>query len=115
MPPEPITETALPHSDPLPLLQSLNLNNNRLEVLPEPIGDLPALVRLDVSNNAIRFLPASMGLFRKAQRIDCSNNLLSRYERVWGGGGEGVAEPFILLMGSSCCLLNPNLSFSLEP
>ena len=59
-------------------MQSLNLNNNRLEVLPEPLGDLPSLVKLDVSNNSIRFLPASMGGFRKIQRIDCSNNLLSR-------------------------------------
>lgn len=58
--------------------QSLSLENNRLEVMPEAIGDLPNLVRLDISNNSIRFLPPSMGNFKKIQRIDCSNNLLPK-------------------------------------
>ena len=68
---------SVPHTSN-PHIQSLNLNNNRLEVLPDNIGDLPSLVKIDVSNNSIRFLPASMGQFRKIQRIDCSNNLLSK-------------------------------------
>ena len=65
--------------------QSLNLSNNRLEQLPDNVGDFPSLVKLDVSNNSMRFLPTSMGQFRKIQRIDVSNNLLSRY-------GKGVED-----------------------
>lgn len=40
--------------------QVLQLENNRLDVLPETIGDLPSLVKLDISTNSLRFLPASM-------------------------------------------------------
>jgi Leucine-rich repeat (LRR) protein len=41
-------------------VQVLQLENNRLEVLPETIGDLPSLIKLDISTNSLRFLPASM-------------------------------------------------------
>jgi Leucine-rich repeat (LRR) protein len=37
----------------------LQLENNRLEILPDTIGDLP-LLRLDLSNNSLRFLPNSL-------------------------------------------------------
>ena len=40
--------------------QVLQLENNRLEVLPETLGDLPNLVKLDLSTNSLRFLPASL-------------------------------------------------------
>jgi Leucine-rich repeat (LRR) protein len=38
----------------------LQLENNRLDVLPETLGDLPSLIKLDISTNSLRFLPASM-------------------------------------------------------
>lgn len=38
----------------------MELENNRLEVLPETLGDLPNLVKLDISTNSLRFLPASL-------------------------------------------------------
>lgn len=41
-------------------VQVLQLENNRLEILPESIGDLPNLVKLDISTNMLRFLPPSM-------------------------------------------------------
>ena len=66
------------HDAPPSPPQTLSLSNNRLELLPDNVGDFPSLVRLDVSNNSMRFLPASMGNFRKIQRIDVSNNMLSR-------------------------------------
>ena len=56
----------------------LKLENNRLDVIPDAIGDLQSLTKLDISTNALRFLPASMGAFKKMQRIDCANNLLAR-------------------------------------
>ncbi len=42
------------------LVQILQLENNRLDVLPETLGDLPSLIKLDISTNSLRFLPASM-------------------------------------------------------
>lgn len=51
-----ISNTTLSYTSP----QVLELENNRLDVLPESIGDLPSLVKLDISTNSLRFLPSSM-------------------------------------------------------
>lgn len=64
--------------------QVLQLENNRIEQLPENCGNLKTLIRLDVSTNNIRFLPASMGLLKKIQRIDCANNMLTRIPPAMG-------------------------------
>lgn len=58
--------------------QVLKLENNRLEILPDNIGEIPNLIKLDISTNSLRFLPPTMGAFKKVQRIDCANNLLAK-------------------------------------
>jgi Leucine-rich repeat (LRR) protein len=54
----------------------LHLENNRLESLPDNLGDLPSLTKLAISTNCLRFLPGSMGRLKKIQRIDAANNML---------------------------------------
>jgi hypothetical protein len=75
--------------------QVLRLENNRLEALPEPLGDLAALTKLDISTNCLRFLPPSMGRLRRIQRIDAANNMLvgGGVERGWWPGGGGGGGP----------------------
>ena len=58
--------------------QVLRLENNRLEALPDNMGELHTLIKLDVSTNCLRQLPASMGRLKRIQRIDAANNLLIR-------------------------------------
>jgi Leucine-rich repeat (LRR) protein len=58
--------------------QVLRLENNRLEALPDNIGELPNLTKLDISTNCLRQLPASMGRLKRIQRIDAANNMLVR-------------------------------------
>lgn len=67
-----------------PPLQVLRLENNRLESLPDALGELPALVKLHVSNNCLRALPAAMGRLRRIQRIDAANNMLARVPSSFG-------------------------------
>jgi leucine-rich repeat protein SHOC2 len=62
----------------------LQLENNRLETLPDNLGELPSVLKMDVSTNNLRFLPASLGQLKKVQRIDAGNNLLPKV------GSEGV-------------------------
>jgi hypothetical protein len=59
-------------------VQVLQLENNRIDALPEDVGELPNLLRLDCSTNNIRSLPVSMGRLKKVQRIDAANNMLAR-------------------------------------
>lgn len=54
------------------------MENNRLESLPENIGELPNLTKLDISTNCLRQLPSSMGRLKRIQRIDAANNMLVR-------------------------------------
>jgi hypothetical protein len=49
------------------LSQVLELENNRLEILPDTIGDLPVLLRLDLSNNSLRFLPNTLVRGRRGE------------------------------------------------
>lgn len=60
------------------MLQVLRLENNRLEALPDKMGELQSLVKLDISTNCLRQLPASMGRLKRIQRIDAANNVLTR-------------------------------------
>ena len=53
-------------------LQVLRLENNRLESLPDTIGELPCLTKLDIPSNCLRALPSSMGRLRRIQRIDAA-------------------------------------------
>lgn len=62
----------------LATVQVLRLENNRLEALPDNIGELPSLTKLDISTNCLRQLPASMGRLKRIQRIDAANNMLVR-------------------------------------
>lgn len=64
------------------------MENNRLELLPESLGELPGVIKMDLSTNNLRYLPASMGQLKKVQRIDVGNNLLTKVcvrRRAWGG------------------------------
>lgn len=58
------------------------MENNRLEVLPDNLGELSVVIKMDLSTNNLRYLPASMGQLKKVQRIDVGNNLLTK---VWLG------------------------------
>ncbi len=69
----------------LPRCQVLQVENNRIELLPESLGELPSVIKMDLSTNNLRYLPASMGQLKKVQRIDVGNNLLTKV--CWGGGG----------------------------
>lgn len=62
----------------------LRLENNRLEALPDNMGELCSLVRLDVSTNCLRALPASMGRLKRIQRIDAAANVLGRVPPAFG-------------------------------
>jgi len=66
------------------LLQVLRVENNRLESLPDTIGELPSLTKLDISTNCLRQLPASMGRLKRIQRIDAANNMLVRVPPAMG-------------------------------
>lgn len=59
-------------------VQVLKAAGNRLDEIPEAIGDAPCMIKIDISTNNLRHLPVSMGRFKKIQRIDVSNNLLRR-------------------------------------
>lgn len=54
------------------------MENNRLEGLPDNLGELPSVVKMDLSTNNLRFLPLGMGGLSKVQRIDVGNNLLTK-------------------------------------
>lgn len=64
--------------------QVLRLENNRLECLPDNMGELHGLIKLDISTNCLRQLPASMGCLKRIQRIDVANNLLTRVPPAMG-------------------------------
>jgi len=56
-------------------LQKINLGGNKLTTLPSSLGNLKFLMELDVSNNQISTLPDSLHL-RRHTVIDLSGNLL---------------------------------------
>lgn len=55
-------------------MQSLNLSNNQLSVLPESICNLGALVELDISSNDLEELPKGIGKLSKLVKVDASYN-----------------------------------------
>jgi GTPase SAR1 family protein len=58
-------------------LQSLNLSNNQLKTLPESIGQLTQLQSLNLSNNQLKTLPESIGQLTQLQSINLFNNQLT--------------------------------------
>eukprot|EP00613_Pedinella_sp_CCMP2098_P023867 CAMPEP_0171715556 /NCGR_PEP_ID=MMETSP0991-20121206/18937_1 /TAXON_ID=483369 /ORGANISM="non described non described, Strain CCMP2098" /LENGTH=245 /DNA_ID=CAMNT_0012306463 /DNA_START=482 /DNA_END=1216 /DNA_ORIENTATION=+ len=52
----------------------LDVSFNKIEELPEQIGDLILLKELNISNNQLEVLPKSIGDLRCLRRFQCNNN-----------------------------------------
>jgi len=53
--------TQLGHLDDMPSLFNLDLSRNRLQTLPQEIGNLRALHTIELSNNELENLPPTFG------------------------------------------------------
>ena len=74
------------NSDPfVTRLTKLDVSLNRLEALPEAIGELRALQRLDVGFNQLTALPEAIGRLQALQRLDVFNNQLRALPEAIGG------------------------------
>ena len=74
------------NSDPfVTRLTKLDVALNRLEALPEAIGELRALQRLDVGFNQLTALPEAIGRLQALQRLDVFNNQLRALPEAIGG------------------------------
>jgi hypothetical protein len=69
--PEPVK-----HLSSLPNFQSLNLQDNRIDELPDWIGEFTNLRSLNLRNNNLSQLPESIWQCTKLQMLDLSNNLI---------------------------------------
>ena len=65
-------------------LQTLHIENNQIEALPDSISACAALVKLTASTNLLQSLPPSMAGMRKVQRLDFANNMIRRVPPVMG-------------------------------
>lgn len=57
-------------------LQTLNLKNNNLTILPETIGDFPALKGLHLNNTSLGKLPETIGKLSALEILDLTNTRL---------------------------------------
>ena len=83
-------------------LRILRLSHNRLDVLPEAIGELTNLESLSVDDNVLESLPRTLGTCHKLKRILAfSNKIVTMPLGALGGlsmlqvraeGGEGVMK-----------------------
>ena len=91
-------------------LQRLDVGFNQLTALPEAIGRLQALQRLDVFNNQLRALPEAIGELRALQWLNVSYNQLTALPEVIGG----LRELKILILRNNISLTGvPNEMLSL--
>ena len=65
-------------------LQKLYCYNNQLQHLPDTIGNLVALQALDYSNNRLQQLPDTIDNLVSLQLLDCSHNQLPPLEYIQG-------------------------------
>ncbi|XP_030644367.1 leucine-rich repeat-containing protein 69 [Chanos chanos] len=72
--------TTLPSEvlDGLPNLVLLNLNHNKIRVIPPAIKSLVCLETISVTDNQLQELPAELGSLRKLTEINFTNNKLTR-------------------------------------
>ncbi|KAH9381093.1 hypothetical protein HPB48_010765 [Haemaphysalis longicornis] len=68
-----------------PLLEELQLQDNRLEAVPGPLFHLPALHTLDLSNNKLQALPEELWCAPRLRDLNLSMNMLSRLPSEPGG------------------------------
>ena len=59
-----------------PMLQSLDLSNNRLDAIPDSIGLMSCLRQLLLPRNNILVLPETCGQLKLLQELDVSHNPL---------------------------------------
>ena len=91
-------------------LQRLDVGFNQLTALPEAIGRLQALQRLEVFNNQLRALPEAIGELRALQWLNVSYNQLTALPEVIGG----LRELKILILRNNISLTGvPNEMLSL--
>ena len=70
--------TSLPETiGRLPSLRTLTAHTNKLEALPEALGALPSLRTLDVAHNALASLPESVGYLHACVEINVAHNALA--------------------------------------
>ncbi|CAM9855322.1 unnamed protein product [Ectocarpus sp. 12 AP-2014] len=65
------------HLSRLGKLTELDVAENDLGVLPEPVFELPALEHLDVSGNGLKDLPASVAALSSLRTLRLSDNALT--------------------------------------
>ncbi|XP_070394975.1 leucine-rich repeat serine/threonine-protein kinase 1 isoform X2 [Dermacentor albipictus] len=68
-----------------PLLEELQLQDNRLETVPGSLFQLPALHTLDLSNNKLQVLPEELWGAPRLRDLNLSMNMLSRLPSEPGG------------------------------
>jgi Leucine-rich repeat (LRR) protein len=73
--------TKLPPLSGSPLLEVLDVHENRLRALPGDIHFLPLLSVLDLSKNQVRNLPETLGACERLQHLNVSGNLFTRIPR----------------------------------
>lgn len=66
--------------------QALVLDDNRLTVLPDSIGQLARLERLSVGGNALAGLPASVGRLKKLVNLNVARNRMTTLPSALGDG-----------------------------
>lgn len=64
-------------SNPLKMLEKLDLSSNHLATLPETIASLTGLTDINLDNNGIVCLPAAMGKLKKLKVLSLKGNHLS--------------------------------------
>jgi len=68
-------------------LKHLNLNNNKLQFIPDEIGSLDLLEVLKLDDNQLQFVPATIGLLNNLKLLSLSNNQLQSLPDTLGSFG----------------------------